>query len=58
MPSLVALYSIGIAKYATDVFIEEKSVIHLAIENALLLPECKKVLILIDDKDLKVVEEY
>jgi len=57
MPSLVALYSIGIAKYATDVFIEEKSVIHLAIENALLLPECKKVLILIDDKDLKVVEE-
>jgi uncharacterized protein TP_0285 len=57
MPSLVALYSIGIAKYALDAFIEEKSVVHLAIENALLLPECKKVLILVNSKDQKLVEK-
>ncbi|MGP1439763.1 MAG: spiro-SPASM protein [Treponema sp.] len=57
MPSLVALYSIGITKYATDVFFEKKSVIHIAIENALLLPECKKVLILVDSKDQHVVND-
>ncbi len=56
MPSLVALYSIGIAKYALDAFVDKKSVVHLAIENALLLPECKKVLILVDNKDRKIIE--
>ena len=57
MPSLVALYSIGVSKYAVDAFIENKSVMRLAIENALLLPECKKVLILIDIKDKEIVED-
>ena len=56
MPSLVVLYSNGIAEYALNAFIEEKSVVHLAIENALLLPECKKVLILVNSKDKKTVE--
>ena len=56
MPSLAVLYSTGIAKYALNAFIEEKSVVHLAIENALLLPECKKVLILVDSKDHKTIE--
>lgn len=56
MPSLVALYSIGIAEYAVDAFVEKKSIIHLAIENALLLPECKKVLVLVDHKNQKIVE--
>jgi len=57
MSSLVALYSIGIAKYALDALIEDKSAIHLAIENALLLPECKKVLILVDNENKKIVED-
>ncbi|MGP1438323.1 MAG: spiro-SPASM protein [Treponema sp.] len=57
MPSLVVLYSIGISKYATEGFIENKSVIKLAIENALLLPECKKVLILVDNKSQNIIED-
>jgi len=51
MPTLVALYCVDISSYAKDFLIKDKSAIEMSIENALTLPDCKKVLIIINKKD-------
>lgn len=56
MPTLVALYCVDISTYAKDFVIKNKSAIEMSIENALLLPDCKKVLIIINKKDKVAID--
>lgn len=57
MPTLAVLYSPFLAKEALEILKEEKSAVELAIENAFLLPECKKVLVLMAKKDESLLNE-
>ena len=61
MPSLAVLYSTGLTEYAvrklSEDFLENKTIVHLAIEHALLLPEVSKLLILIEEKDKEQVSK-
>ncbi len=56
MSTLVALYSVALSPYALMPLIENKSAVRLAIERAVLLPSCEKVLILATKKDEEQIQ--
>ena len=57
MPSLAVLYSTGLSEYAIKEFLENKTIVHFAIEHALLLPDVVKLLILIEERDSERVRQ-